>query len=117
MVLGLGFAKTSVCLLYMRIFSIRKFRLITQTILGIVITWTIALFFATLFQCYPITALIEPVYGNACFNVIAFDYAVSISDIILDATLLILPIPMVLGLQLPPKRKLAVLGMFLLGGL
>lgn len=101
----------------MRIFSIRKFRLVTQMVLVLVVAWMVAFFFATLFQCYPVTALVEPFYKKRCIDTVAFWYAGGVTDIVLDGTLLFLPVPMVLGLQLPLKQKLAVLGMFLLGGL
>jgi hypothetical protein len=107
----------SVLLLYIRIFSIRKFRVVSQIVLGVVVAWTVAFFFATLFQCYPITAFVEPFYGKKCIDTIAFWYAGGITDIVLDFIILILPIPMVLGLQLPLKQKLAVLLLFLLGSL
>lgn len=86
-------------------------------LLAVVIAWTIAMFFATLFQCYPITSLVEPFYGRKCIDTIAFWYAGGVTDIVLDFMILILPVPMVLGLQLPRKQKLGVLAMFLLGGL
>lgn len=116
-ILGEGAIKSAVALLYIRIFTIRKYRIAVQVILVVTIAWTIAFFFATLFQCYPITAFVEPFYEHACTNTQSLWYAVSISDIIIDFALLILPVPIIIALQLPWKEKVGVLIMFLLGGL
>ena len=115
--LGLGFAKASILALCMRIFSIRKFRIVSQILLGVVGAWTISFFFASLFQCYPITPLVEFFYGKKCVNTLQLYYAGAYSDVILDFIILLLPIPMVLTLQLPWKQKVAVLCIFLLGAL
>ena len=116
-VLGEGAIKSAVALLYIRIFSVRKYRIAVQVVLILTVGWTISLFFATLFQCYPITAFVESIYENTCVDTEALWYAVSISDIIFDFILLIIPIPVILGLQLPWKEKVGVIFMFLLGGL
>lgn len=38
-------------------------------------------------------------------------------EVVIDTIILVLPVRMVLGLQLPPKRKILLLFIFLLGGL
>ena len=83
--------------------------------LSVVAMWTISYAFANLFTCYPITALVEPFYGNKCIDVVPMWISVIISDIILDVLIFLLPIPMVMNLQMPLKQRLAVLCMFLLG--
>ena len=114
--LGLGAAKASILFLYMRIFNReRSFRLCSQIMLWFVATWVIMFFLTTLLQCIPITALVEPFYGNTCLNTIPFYYAGSISDIVIDFMILAMPIPMVWKLQLRIKQKIGVLAMFLLG--
>lgn len=85
--------------------------------LGIVVAWTVIFFFATLFQCYPVSALVEPFYGKKCFQTIHFYYSGCITDIIIDFSILIFPIPLVVALKLDIKQKLAILGIFLLGTL
>lgn len=43
--------------------------------------------------------------------------AMNIIDIVLDAWILTLPIPVIRSLHMTPKRKIAVAGVFLLGAL
>lgn len=114
---GLGFAKASILVLYIRIFNVRNFRLQAKFMLGLVSAWAITFFFASLFQCYPITANMEPFWGNHCVNTIVMWYIGAATDIVGDILILLMPIPPVLKLQLPLKKKLGVLSMFLLGAM
>ncbi len=114
---GYGLAKASILVLYMRIFDVRAFRIRAKILLAIVIAWTISFFFASLFQCYPITPLVEQFYGRKCVNTIPLWYTGSSTDIFLDCLILAMPIPMVIKLQLPWKQRLGVLCMLLLGAL
>lgn len=112
---GLGFTKSSFLLFYMSIFTTRRFRVLAQVVLGLVVSWAVAFFFANLFTCYPISPFIEAFYKNHCVDGLALWYAMAISDIIVDFFILIMPIPMVLKLQLPLHQRIGVLAMFLLG--
>ena len=113
--LGFGASKASVLLLYFRIFVQKRFRQCVQVMLGLVTAWTITFFLTNLFACRPVTALVEPFYGNKCVDTISMWYAGSVSDIILDLLILLMPIPVVWQLHLPTKQKIGVLAMFFLG--
>ena len=112
---GLGLTKASILVFYRNIFTVHRFRLVANVMLAIVFAWTVSIFFANLFLCYPVTALIEAFYGNKCVNGVAVWFASTISDVIIDIVILAMPIPMVLRLQLPLKQRLGVLVTFLLG--
>ena len=114
---GYGLAKASVLVLYVRIFEVPRFRFWAKVMLAIVSAWTIAFFFASLFQCYPITPLVEAFYGTKCVFTEALWYSGGSTDILLDVVILSMPIPMVLRLHLPWKQKMGILAMFLLGAL
>ncbi|KAI1409256.1 hypothetical protein F5Y13DRAFT_182153 [Hypoxylon sp. FL1857] len=115
-VVGFGLVKSSILIFYKSIFNtVRAFRWAVYGMLAIVTTWTISYFFANLFTCYPITALVEPFYGNKCINSIPMWLSVVITDVIVDVGILLMPVPMVLRLHLPWKERMGVLGMFMLG--
>ncbi|CRG86932.1 hypothetical protein PISL3812_03945 [Talaromyces islandicus] len=118
---GLGCIKASVVHLYLRIFkgpALSLFQIIGRSMLGIIVAWTIAFFFCSLFQCTPVTAIVEAYYSREkCVNINRFYNAGCITDIIVDFLVLVLPIPMVLRLQLGFRQRLAILGIFLLGTL
>ncbi|KAJ5523591.1 hypothetical protein N7513_013135 [Penicillium frequentans] len=114
-VLGLGFTKVSVILLYRRIFRMPIFQRICLGYIVVIIAWTIAFFFACLFQCTPVTPFVEGFYGNKCTNVLVLYNTVSGTDVALDVLIIILPIQPVLSIKMSLRQRLAVLGMFLLG--
>ncbi|KAI1175284.1 hypothetical protein F4777DRAFT_335884 [Nemania sp. FL0916] len=114
--LGFGLVKASIVVLYERIFhNIRHFRYAAYVMLGLIVPWSISFFFANLFICYPVTALIEPFYGKKCVDRAAVFLSTLVSNLIFDVLILIMPIPVVLRLHLPRKDRFGVLGMFLLG--
>ncbi|KID93766.1 MFS transporter, FHS family, L-fucose permease, partial [Metarhizium majus ARSEF 297] len=96
------------------IFSVRPFRIAVYVMLGLVAAWTISYFFANLFTCFPVTALIEPFYKK-CIDAVPMWLSVVVTDLIVDIGILLMPVPMVLRLQLPWRERLGVLGMFSLG--
>lgn len=87
---------------------------------GITIAWTIAFFFAIIFQCHPVSVFwkeFEYQYGHSCVEIIPFYESTTYTDIILDVFTLAMPIPMVLRLHLPMRQKIGVSIIFLLGAL
>lgn len=114
-ILGLGLVKSSILVLYYNLFPSKKFRWAVWGVLAFVIGWTISFFFSHLFTCFPITVFIEPYYHNSCVQTVPMFLAVLFTDVIADWAILLLPVPMVLKVQLPLKKKLAVMGMLGLG--
>ena len=115
---GYGFSKCSILFLYKNIFDCRRsYRILINCFLGVVIAWTIAFVFGSLFQCWPITPLIEPMYGNNCVNGIGLWYTGAVTDIVIDFSILAIPIPLLQKLQMPLRKKIVVLGIFLTGTL
>ncbi|KAG8161289.1 hypothetical protein KVR01_009553 [Diaporthe batatas] len=114
-ILGLGLVKSSILVQYYNLFPSKIFRYVVSGSLAFVIGWTISFFFSHLFTCYPITVFIEPFYGHSCVNTIPMFLALLFTDVFADWAILLLPVPMVLKVQLPWKKKLAVIGMLGLG--
>jgi len=52
-----------------------------------------------------------------CINPLVYMYALSISNFITDAIIILIPIPMIFKLHLPLRRKFGVTIVFLLGSL
>lgn len=114
-IVGLGLVKCSILVLYYNLFPSRKFQLCIWATIAFVIGWTISFFFSHLFTCYPITVFIEPYYNNHCVETVTMFLALLFTDVVADFAILLLPVPMVLRVQLPLKKKLAVLAMLGLG--
>ncbi|KAI0122730.1 hypothetical protein F4814DRAFT_458320 [Daldinia grandis] len=115
---GLWVIKLSVLLFYRRIFSIRAFRMVNNIFIGLTVAWGMAFTFAVAFQCTPVSTLwnrFELEYGAACIKVQPFYLSLAISDLILDVSIFVIPMPHVHRLKMPWKQKIAVAGIFLLG--
>ncbi|PYI25960.1 hypothetical protein BP00DRAFT_451630 [Aspergillus indologenus CBS 114.80] len=113
-------AKISILVFYVRIFSTRNFKVAAYIVGAIVLGHGVGVLLAAIFQCWPIdytwnkTTGIE---GGSCFNQQAFYRYVSPPNILTDVLLLILPLPYVWKLHTSRGHKLALTGVFLLGGL
>ncbi|KAK2764149.1 integral membrane [Colletotrichum kahawae] len=114
-ILGLGLVKSSILVLYRSLFPSVRFHYVVYAALAFVIGWTVSFFFSHLFTCYPITVFIEPYYGNSCVQTVPMFLALLFTDVVADFAILILPIPMVIRVRMPLKKKLAVIGMLGLG--
>jgi len=98
---ALGFVKASFILFYRRIFTkgaAAKFNWVSWFILFVIISWTVAFFFALVFICgsdfsaYWASTIVEK--AN-CVNTSILHNAFAISDVVTDVIIITLPLPMV----------------------
>ncbi|MCJ1297646.1 hypothetical protein MMC08_000434 [Hypocenomyce scalaris] len=112
---ALTLIKLSVLLFYRRIFTTPTFCILVWIVGSFVTAWGIAFFFANFFQCIPITGVWETGKPRHCVNSVHLDNAYQGLNIMTDITILIMPWPMIWGLQMQPGRKAQVGGVFFLG--
>ena len=114
----LGLNKGSMVFLYLRIFIAKYFRRLCYVSLAVVISWTIASTFATMFQCVPIAASWDKSIKDArCTHSDAFWYSYGITNLITDAIIFALPMREVSRLHLPRREKIGIMLVFLMGAL
>ncbi|KAJ8130705.1 hypothetical protein O1611_g2929 [Lasiodiplodia mahajangana] len=116
----LTLTKISILLFYRRIFRGQKFSAITIALMVLSGAWGVSFFFATLFNCFPISYAWTSPNGTPEFEAHCYDpnpmfYGSAVSNMIVDIFILLIPAPNVWKLNIPRKRKIAVLGIFLLG--
>lgn len=118
--LAVTLARHSILLFYSRIFATptRTFKAMLYIAYFLNLGWGIAFFFVYMFQCTPIDAVWNSVQGKRahCVNDVVNDYYAVIS-IIVDVVVLAIPWPVVWKLKMPVRQKVAVSGIFLLGGM
>ncbi|KAI4198745.1 MAG: hypothetical protein LQ350_005068 [Teloschistes chrysophthalmus] len=117
-VLTFGLTKLTVLFFYQRVFQGRWVQMGIWTMVGVTFLWTVGFFFSELLQCVPISANWEGFGWDeaACgVNANVMLMAQTWSDIATNVVILCLPIYSIWALQMPPRRKLAVCGIFLLG--
>ena len=82
------------------------------------IAWWFSLTLSIVLSCAPIQYFWDKTIRNGhCINENSLSYGISAANIITDILVLVMPIPWLWKLQMPMTRKLAVIGMFLLGSL
>jgi hypothetical protein len=62
--------------------------------------------------CRPLAAQWDPNVGGACGNQIASFVTIEVLGLALDVAILVLPIKVVFGLKMAPKRKLGLVMIF-----
>ncbi|QSZ34446.1 hypothetical protein DSL72_006038 [Monilinia vaccinii-corymbosi] len=107
--------KISILLMYRRIFSaslVRSF----WTFSSLVVVWWLVGTIATCISCIPASRFwVGPSAGGWCFNFNIYWVVMGVLEIIIDIGILVLPIGIVVGLQMPNSQKVMVAGIFLLG--
>lgn len=115
----LFFAKTSLFMLYYRLFKTKKF-IRYAIIFGVTFSF---LFYCTTMiisavMCAP--AVGHPwdlTVGVKCGDFLILGLLLAVVNLVLDLFLLILPIPVIVALQLSVKKKIGILAMFIVGSL
>lgn len=109
--------KISILLLYRRIFPIWKLRCIAWAVGIFIFAYSFAAVFVVIFACHPVQGVWNPLAKAKCNNTNAAVLVMAIFNVVTDVIVLILPMPVVWGLELPKTRKFQVMAIFLLGSL
>lgn len=111
-------AKISLLLFYVRIFYTRKVCIFAYLVGSVVLGLGIAVLFETIFQCSPIAyGWDSTIKHGKCIDQIIFYRAISPINVVTGVLILVMPMPLVWRLHAPKGQKLALTGVFLLGGL
>ncbi|KAE8148674.1 hypothetical protein BDV25DRAFT_13386 [Aspergillus avenaceus] len=116
-VLALGTIKISFCLLYLKIFPGKKFRVFCWIILAILIAETIEEALVVIFQCQPIHKAWDPT-GNVkgrCVDMTVFYYANFGVKLATDLALFAMPMPKLVQLKMAVGKRIGLVIMFSLG--
>lgn len=85
--------------------------------MAIIMIAGLAMLFASIFSCQPIHKFWDLTAPGHCINLEAFWFSFSAFNIVTDIAVLILPIPVLVGLQLPKRQKISLIFVFALGSL
>jgi len=114
-VVSLSLTKTSICLLYLTIFTFEWARRASYAVLTVVVITSLWAVATTLTYCIPLQATWDPtVVASFCQGQDAW-WANTGIIIVTDLMIFILPIPFILPLKLPRRQKLVVVGIFAIG--
>lgn len=97
------------------------FRRLLHLVLFLVIGWWIAIIVVAIVQCQPYSYFwkqyVDQNSTGRCINIPSFFIGNGGASVVTDFLILITPIPLVWGLQMPVMQRLTVLCIFFLGGL
>ncbi|KAA8570253.1 hypothetical protein EYC84_002565 [Monilinia fructicola] len=118
--IAFGAVKLSVLFFYRRIFRGKIFDIASWTMIGVVLVWTFGFFFTMMFECrtefWAFWSTLSDLLTH-CLDDVKFQRVLSISDVVSDILILLIPIPIIWQLNLSIERKVAVCGVFLMGSL
>ena len=115
-IVSISCIKISILLFYKRLFQSRRFTQVVYVVVGVVAAWGIAFFFTHLFAIWPISSRWDfNVQMTHEINAYAYWITNSATDVLTDFITLGLPLPMIRGLHMSRRNKLALLGAFALG--
>ncbi|PGH27458.1 hypothetical protein AJ80_00937 [Polytolypa hystricis UAMH7299] len=111
----MSLVKLSILASYLRIATSKTFVRLTWSLIALNIAWGIAFMFTLVFTCMPVhhywTALADQRCGNESSRVLAG----TITNIITDILVLVLPMPTLWKLQLPAREKVVLIALMSLG--
>ncbi|KAL8855202.1 MAG: hypothetical protein Q9221_000108 [Calogaya cf. arnoldii] len=105
----------SLLVFYHRIFPVKRFTIVAIITGCILIAWWIGFMFAILFSCRPIESFWNKALIDDCVNEHTLSWGVTGSELLTNVIMLVLPIPWLWDLRLACMKKLALIGLFMLG--
>ncbi|KAL5336834.1 hypothetical protein BJX70DRAFT_260695 [Aspergillus crustosus] len=108
--------KISIVCFYRSVFTIKPFQWASFAINTLIAVWGAAIFLACALQCRPLNSYWDHSVNGTCFDSNKFIIVNQIFNVIMDFVILALPVPMIWNLQRAWQDKLALNGVFALGG-
>ncbi|KAI1124348.1 hypothetical protein F5Y10DRAFT_249614 [Nemania abortiva] len=114
-----GLIKLSLLFLWKRIFiQAKRFVLLCWIMIGIITAWSLAFFFATVFQCgtrWRMNWAPIAIFLTQCVNTLDLLTVFTATDIVTDFIIILMPVPMIWKLHMPTKRKIGITSIFMVG--
>jgi hypothetical protein len=114
---ALALTKVSILWQYLLVFPGRKIRLASWIMMGVCIAYGIWALISNFFLCSPVPYFWDKTIKGRCLSEQANWFTSAGINIVTDLIILALPMPAVRQLQLPGRSKLALMGVFALGGM
>ena len=112
---AISVTRFSLLVFYHRLFPVKRFTIIAIIIGVVLIIWWIGFLFAIVFSCRPIASYWNKAIVDRCINEHTLSWGITGSELGVNVIMLVLPIPWLWDLRLAWSKKLALIGIFLLG--
>ncbi|KAI9660212.1 MAG: hypothetical protein M1831_003519 [Alyxoria varia] len=107
--------KCSILVLYMELFPTQRFRYAVFATLGLVVAFFIGQILTAVLICRPVALQWDKSIHGQCGSVVGQQIALAVVNMVIDAIIVALPMPVVWHLQMPVKKKIGISSMFALG--
>ncbi|KAH8696377.1 hypothetical protein BGW36DRAFT_397944 [Talaromyces proteolyticus] len=109
--------KVSLLISYLRFLTVSTFRHLSWAIIALILVWGLSFLITILVACRPLHAYWDTTLDSSaeCSNEQARTLAFTITNLIFDIIVLILPVPTLWKLQLPIRERLVLIGLMSLG--
>ncbi|KAL4869884.1 hypothetical protein BDV12DRAFT_70431 [Aspergillus spectabilis] len=113
---ALGLAKASLIILYYRIVGQQRiYRYTLYFIAAVVVGYSVAITFALIFACRPISKAWNGALEGTCIDQNGLYAATAVTNTVTDVALIVVPIPVVVSLHMPTVQKIGLFFMFVIG--
>jgi hypothetical protein len=109
------FCKLSILWFYTCIFSTKSFKIAAWTLMGIVAAYGVSFLVVFFTNCQPLSQPWNPVPHGYCKDVTIEQITSVSANMVIDAAIVVLPMPPLWGLQLATRKKIAISFLFSLG--
>ena len=110
--------KFSTLLLYRRIFGSNRTLMVScWVVAGIVASYSIAQICMSIFACTPVHKAWDPATPGTCLNTFVAATSPAAINVVADFATVFLPLPLIWGMRMQWRRKIQLIGIFMLGGL
>jgi len=109
--------KISILHLYIKIFWIRRFRIVAYSVMALTICYCLVVFLEGFLLCRPFAYNWDKSIAGSCAALDQAYLSAGIINILVDAIIIVLPMPMLWKLQLPVSKKIGLSVMFGIGAL
>ncbi|KAF9253147.1 hypothetical protein DTO013E5_465 [Penicillium roqueforti] len=116
--LNITMAKMALLCFYLRIFTTRKFQILVYIVGSLVLAVGVSVLLENFLQCRPFAYMWNrSIPGGSCIDPVDAYRILAPFNVLTGVLILVMPIPTVWKLHTSRKQKLALTGVFLLGGL
>jgi hypothetical protein len=115
-IIAIMLLKTTVLLLYLRIFPGKRLRIACHSVLATSVLGALVFILVDLFQCKPVWAAWTLQHGKAtCLDFSEISIGSAVFNLLTEIAIFLLPMPTLVALDLEPRKKIRVIGLFGLG--
>ncbi|MCJ1278210.1 hypothetical protein MMC21_006025 [Puttea exsequens] len=105
--------RASIIILYIHIFPVQKFRIACSIVLGVNASYWLATVLAALLICQPVSA--QWTFQGKCGDQNSLDLFIGVFNLLIDVSVIVLPMPILWSLKLSTRKKLELSGIFGMG--